>query len=533
MTVFLERSRPARRVLRLGLLGLPILVACAGGGGHGPDSPGPVATVTLTPNPDTVLVAAASQLGAVARDSAGTVIAGASFTWNSANAGIAAVSATGQVTGVAAGQASVTATADGVTGGATVVVRAPAGNSVVVSPGSDSVPVGSVIQLHATVFDANAQPIPGVAVTWSTGNSGIATVGPSGRVTGVAAGSTAVTATYGAASGSGQLKVRSAFTRGDGAFDPIMDMTAGTTYQSFDGGLYPGGNTMPTAHRAAGIAFAQQVVPLNTLGQPNAAGTVVLMSIGYSNATQEWCAQNYSDPCTSWSFTGKASADPAVRASGLAILNGAKASQTVNTWTSSGSPNFDRVRDSVLAPRGLTEKQVQVVWFKIAHPDPTISLPRANADAFTIVHDAASALRAMRIRYPNLKLVFMASRTYGGYANTLLNPEPYAYESGFSVKWLIDAQIREMATGGATVDPVAGDLSYTTGVAPWVAWGPYLWTNGAAGRSDGLQWLLSDVEADGTHPSTAGETKVANLLLQFFKAQQTTKCWFITGGSCP
>lgn len=520
-----------RLAWRMALLGP--LAACAGGTRHGPDTPGPVAVVSLTPDPDTLFVSAATQLTAVARDSAGVIVTSAAFTWQSSNSAVASVTATGQVVGVAPGSADITATAAGVTGGATVVVQTPAANTVVVSPRLDSVPTGSVVQFVATVYDTNAQPLPGVQVTWSSGGTGIATVGPTGRVTGVAAGSTTITATHGAVSGSAQVKVRSAFQRADATFHPIMDMGPGATYLSFGGGLYPGGNTMPAAHRAAGLAMAQQVVPLNTLGQPSGTGTVVLMSIGYSNATQEWCTKVFTDPCEPWSFMGQAAVDPAVRTTGLTIVNGAKSGRTVDFWASPTLEDYDRVRDSVLAPRGLTEKQVQVLWFKVAHPDPTISLPRANGDAFTILSDAGSALRAMRVRYPNLKLVYMASRTYGGYANIPLNPEPYAYESGFSVKWLIEAQIRQLASGGATVDPTAGDLDYTSGIAPWVAWGPYLWTDGAAGRSDGLQWLPGDVESDGVHPSTSGETKVAGLLLNFFKSQATTKCWFVTGGSCP
>ena len=67
--------------------------------------------------------------------------------------------------------------------------------------------------------------------------------------------------------------------------------------------------------------------------------------------------------------------------------------------------------------------------------------------------------RAARTRWPNLKLVFLASRIYGGYAHTdKINPGPYAYEYGFSVKWLIQAQVNQMATG--TVDRVAGDLNF-------------------------------------------------------------------------
>ena len=89
-----------------------------------------------------------------------------------------------------------------------------------------------------------------------------------------------------------------------------------------------------------------------------------------------------------------------------------------------------------------------------------------------------------------------------------MNPEPYAYESGFAVKWLIQSRIR--ANRGA-----------------WMGWGPYLWTNGTVGRSDGLVWLCSDTQSDGTHPSATGQQKVAELLLKFFKANQTANVWFV------
>ncbi len=377
-------TRPTRpgRLRRLKFLVLSAIVGCASGTRPAPDTPGPVASVSLSPDPDTVFVTASAQLSAIARDSAGVVLASVSFTWQSATPGVATVTGTGQVTGVAPGPASITATADGVTGNATVVVRAPAANSVVVWPTSDSVPAGSVVQLHATVFDTNAFPVPGVQVAWSSGNSGVASVGPTGRVTGVAFGTAAISATYNGIPGSAQLKVRSAFARNDSTRRPLMDMGANASYEGLDGGLYPGGNALPSAHRAAGIAFASQVVPLNTLGQPSGTGTIVLMSVGFSNATQEWCTAVFTQPCEPWSFMGQAAGDPLIRSTGLTILDGAKSAQTVDTSIAPTSHNFDRVRDSVLAPRGLTERQVQVIWFKVAHADPTVSLPRANADAF-------------------------------------------------------------------------------------------------------------------------------------------------------
>src|SRR5262249_6206695 len=128
--------------------------------------------------------------------------------------------------------------------------------------------------------------------------------------------------------------------------------------------------------------------------------------------------------------------------------------------------------------------------------------------------------------YPNLALVFISSRIYGGYGSAATgsaNPEPFAYEGGFTVKWLVNAQIQQRRTG--RLDPLAGDLSSSK--APWIGWGPYLWANGTLPRSDGLPWPITDFEADRLPPNTAGETKAGGLLLTFFKTQTMTKCWFL------
>ncbi|MEX1252705.1 MAG: hypothetical protein WEE64_00020 [Dehalococcoidia bacterium] len=306
---------------------------------------------------------------------------------------------------------------------------------------------------------------------------------------------------------------------------PLTDMGA-QTYLSFGGGLYENGsNDAPADHAATGMARAASVQPLDTNGDPNAGGKIVLLSVGMSNTTQEFCSGNSALPCAAWTFMGQAALDARVNHSTLTIVNGAAGGQTAQTWDMPTDPNYARVLDTRLTPQGLSEAQVQVVWVKVADAGPTSSLPATSADAYNLETYTGNIMRALKVRYPNVKLVFVSSRIYAGYATTTLNPEPYAYESGFAMKWLVQAQIDQMRNGGTPVDPRAGDLNYNT-VAPWVAWGPYLWADGVLPRSDGLTWLQGDLVSDGTHPSQSGQEKVGTMLLDFFLGSPFTSPWF-------
>lgn len=315
-----------------------------------------------------------------------------------------------------------------------------------------------------------------------------------------------------------------------GAVFPLTDMGQ-RTYKGFSGGLYLGGNDASAVHAAAGVQRAQLVAPLDAAGNPSASGTYVLLSMGMSNTTQEFCGGDGAQMCDAGTFMGLAAADGAVNHTTLAIVNGAAGSQVSESWDAPTDANYDRVRDTRLTPRGLTEQQVQVVWVKVARPGPTTALPDANADAYLLERDMGNILRAIKVRYPNVRQVFFSSRIYAGYATTTLNPEPYAYESGFAVKWVVEAQIRQRETG-AIVDSRAGDLAYDS-VAPWAAWGPYLWAEGQYARSDGLTWVPADFMPDGTHPATLGRGKVGAALLAFFKTSPFTRCWFLAAApSC-
>ena len=286
---------------------------------------------------------------------------------------------------------------------------------------------------------------------------------------------------------------------------PLTALGAGT-YQSYQGGLYPGGaNTRPPAHDAAGLAIGNSIAPLDTFGIADPDGRIVLISIGMSNATQE-----FSVFVTASNADGYR--DPKVR-----VIDCALGGQTANAIKNPAYFYWDTVRTR-LRGRGASPSQVQIAWIKEANAGPTTGFPAATT---TLMRDLGSIVRVMKDHFPNLRIAYLSSRIYAGYASTTLNPEPYAYKSGFAVKWLIEGQI-------AGEDSVNSDPGQGVVEAPWLAWGPYLWSDGLVPRpEDALTWACADFAADGTHPATTGRAKVAGLLLDFMHTDDTARPWYV------
>jgi hypothetical protein len=313
---------------------------------------------------------------------------------------------------------------------------------------------------------------------------------------------------------------------------PLTDIKA-NKYLVYQGGLYPGGsNDMPADHATEGRRRATLVQPRFADGTVNQAGKIVLLSVGFDNASEEFCSQDGKRPCNAWSFTGQAEAYPDFDRDDVALVNGAIAGGFVDTWDAPTDANYDRIRDQLLTPAGLSEKQVQVVWMKMSTQRPPLPLPGFTSDAFTVAQRTADAVRALHVRYPNLQMVFLSSRIYGGFALVPTHPEPYAFETGYATKWVIETQIQQMRGGTAPHSVPTGNLSYPAN-APWIAWGPYLWSGLLSNkRSDGLFWEAFDFEGDGFHPSNGGEAKVAGMLMEFFTTSPHTRCWFLSGQTC-
>ena len=283
---------------------------------------------------------------------------------------------------------------------------------------------------------------------------------------------------------------------------PITDLGAGF-YLGHQGGLYPGGsNVRPVLHNANGLSIANAIAPLDTLGAPDPAGRVVLISIGMSNTTDEFShfvpkAMGYSP-----------------RNPRLLVIDCAQGGQSAEKIVDPAWPYWDFV-SARLRQAHSSPAQVQVVWLKEAVAGPRGGWPAATD---TLREYLGTIVQLLEQKLPNLKLCYLSSRIYAGYATgvSALNPQPYAYESGFAVKDLIEAQING-----------ADSLSWQQRRAPWLAWGPYLWADGLDARADGLTWPCADFLNDGTHPSQIARELVSDSLMRFFSTDETTVPWFL------
>jgi Big-like domain-containing protein len=156
--------------------------------------PAALTTMVVTPSAPSILIGGTQQLTAVGYDHNGATVSGIAFAWSSTNPSVAAISGGGLASGVAAGTARITASAQGVNSNAAVLtVSKPAAvlTSIGISPSSASILAGSAQQSSAVGYDQYANVVSGITFAWSRSNTHVASVtavNSEGETDGVAAG---------------------------------------------------------------------------------------------------------------------------------------------------------------------------------------------------------------------------------------------------------------------------------------------------------------------------------------------------------
>ena len=154
--------------------------------------------VTLEPGGTQQYVASVSDLHGNPKD--------VNVTWSSSNESVAIVDQSGLATAIAEGTAVITATAEFVSGSATLIVEGPRATTISVAPSEATLQLGGTQQYVATVSDQHGNPMS-ADVVWSSSDESIATVDQSGLATAVSAGTVTITASVESVSGSATLTV--------------------------------------------------------------------------------------------------------------------------------------------------------------------------------------------------------------------------------------------------------------------------------------------------------------------------------------
>jgi trimeric autotransporter adhesin len=185
----------------------------SGGSGSGAGSssdsggqlvPASLSGLSVTPSAASIAATSTIALHAMGTYSDGTTKdLSSSAIWTSSDLKVATVSSLGVVTGVAAGAITITAKSGTFSGSASITVSptpttAPTLSSIAIAPANPFIPINTAQQLTATgsYSDGSSRDLTAL-VTWSSSTIADATVDTAGSVSGVAAGSSTITAALG------------------------------------------------------------------------------------------------------------------------------------------------------------------------------------------------------------------------------------------------------------------------------------------------------------------------------------------------
>src|SRR5258708_7579988 len=191
-----------RSILAVGVTAL--LIAC---GGDTPTTPPVDTTKAPPPPPPPPVVASVTVAGparvtagrgdtvkATARTAAGVTVTGKTFAFTSSNTAAVTVDAAGVVRAAGPGTATISGTTDGVTGTLSVVSTDASLFSMTLTPPANPILIGGTGQIVASGKDSSGAPVAIRPITWPSKSPGVATVSPTGVVTGVSAGTATISA---------------------------------------------------------------------------------------------------------------------------------------------------------------------------------------------------------------------------------------------------------------------------------------------------------------------------------------------------
>ena len=267
---------------------LAFLAGCGGGGNSGsnppsnPGSPATLASLQVTPASKSLALGATQQFTATGHYSDGTSKdLTSSAQWSSSDSSVASVGGTGMATAVAFGVVTVTAQSGALQATATLNVSSAGANltAISISPAGASIPIHTNQQFTATgsYSDGSSRDLTAL-VTWGSSSTAAATIDAHGLLTGVAAGSTTISATLGSVTQSTTVTV-TAPTIASISVTPVgLTLGIGINQQYTATATYSDGSTQDLVSGMTWSSSSTSVATINSSGLAStvAAGTTTI-----------------------------------------------------------------------------------------------------------------------------------------------------------------------------------------------------------------------------------------------------------------
>lgn len=213
-------------------------------------NPSVLASIAVAPvHPLPIAPGATQSFSATGTFTDGTTAAPSSPAWSTSNPSVATVDGTGKATGVGPGSTLITVTSGGISGSVTLNVTTATLSSISVTPVAVSVAAGLTQQFSAKGIYSDGSSLDVTSgATWASATPATATiVATSGLATAVAPGTSVISATIGAVSGSGTLTVAAKVLQSIAVTPATASIPGGSTQQFTATGTYSDGTTGPVA----------------------------------------------------------------------------------------------------------------------------------------------------------------------------------------------------------------------------------------------------------------------------------------------
>ena len=204
------------------------------------------------------------------------MLSGRTVSFSSDAPSVATVSPAGLVTGVAPGAATITAKSEGKSGALALTVVQAAVATVTLAAGQTNLEVGQAVQLTVTARDSRGATLTGRSTSYTSSTPTVATVSPTGLVTGTGAGSTGIVATVEGKTGTLDFTVTAPVPAASVTVDLASDLILeGTTTEVAVGRVLDANGNRLTGRTVTWSSSAPAVASIDASGRitAKAAGT--------------------------------------------------------------------------------------------------------------------------------------------------------------------------------------------------------------------------------------------------------------------